>query len=153
MTVEVYFASNCKLCDDAKILLARLKKEFFFDLKEIALTEEHPKFGEYALAIPVVVFDGTRTLSGTIKEGDVRKILKEAKPPSRTFHVAKFLEALGFLTVAVGLMYGIMGNMWIDLYFFLGGILVFLVGRTLEKREMRRDHGGSLSADLAQQRS
>jgi hypothetical protein len=34
----------------------------------------------------------------------------------------------------VGLMYGVAGDMWLDLYFFLAGIAVFSLGRLLEKR-------------------
>ena len=34
----------------------------------------------------------------------------------------------------IGLAQGLYGSMWGELYFFLGGIAVFFVGRILEKR-------------------
>ena len=142
MTVEFYSKEDCKLCDDARKVLRRLKKEFFFDVKETKLTEDHPKYKEYFMAIPVVAIN-KKQFSGQIVENELRTFLRGVKPPTRLFYVAKSLEALGFLTVAVGLMYGLVGDMWTDLYFFLGGILVFTVGRTLEKREMTRDRVSS----------
>jgi hypothetical protein len=34
----------------------------------------------------------------------------------------------------VGLAQGLHGDMWGELYLFLGGIVIFLIGRRLEKR-------------------
>ena len=138
MTVEFFSKEDCKLCDDARNVLKRLKKEFFFDVQETKLTEDHPKYKEYFMAIPVIAIRN-KQFSGQIVEREIRDFLRIVKPPSRLFYFAKSLEALGFLTVAVGLMYGLVGDMWTDLYFFLGGILVFTAGRALEKREMKRD--------------
>lgn len=138
MTVVLYSKEECGLCDEARKTLQSLKKEFFFDLEEVKLGENHPKFEEYFLAVPVVVVGGNEFKS-QIREHELRDFLKALKPPTWLFHIGKFLEVLGFLAVAVGLMYGLMGNMWLDLYFFLGGILVFTVGRAIERRELRRD--------------
>ncbi|MGB2867496.1 MAG: glutaredoxin family protein [Bacteroidota bacterium] len=136
--VELFSKEDCKLCDDARNLLKRLDKEFVFKLEETKLTEDDPRFKEFMLEIPVVVVNGKSTLKSVIREEELRTILKGENPSTKLFHFAKFLEALGFLTVAVGLMYGVMGNMWIDLYFFLAGVLVFVVGRRIEKREMKQ---------------
>ncbi len=139
MTVELYSTGECKLCDDARKLLESLTKEFHFEVNEVKLTEEHPKYKEYMHVLPVVVINGRRQLASPIREDELRGLLKEEKPPSRLFHFGKFLEAIGFLTLAVGLMYGVMGNMWIDLYFFLAGIVVFYVGRLMERHEMKNE--------------
>lgn len=47
---------------------------------------------------------------------------------------SKLLEAIGIAATMVGLIQGIYGDMWGELYLFLGGIFVFLVGRRMEKR-------------------
>ncbi|MBI3004564.1 MAG: glutaredoxin family protein [Ignavibacteriales bacterium] len=143
MTVAFYSKDDCKLCDNARNVIKRLKKEFFFDVNETMLTEEHPRYKEFFMAIPVVIIQD-KQFSGTILEDDLRAFLKELKPPTRLFYLGKTLEALGFLTVALGLMYGLMGDMWTDLYFFLGGIVVFGVGMVLERRELRRDRQPSV---------
>lgn len=47
---------------------------------------------------------------------------------------AKILEALGIACVIIGLVQGIYGDMWGELYLLLAGIVVFFVGRMIEKR-------------------
>lgn len=53
--------------------------------------------------------------------------------PDRKRWVAKLLEAVGIAATMIGLVQGIYGDMWGELYLFLGGIFVFLVGRQMEK--------------------
>ncbi|HEY4613679.1 MAG TPA: glutaredoxin family protein [Bacteroidota bacterium] len=144
-SVELYVQPDCKLCDDAKNLLKRLKKEAPLDIKFVLLTEDHPKYKEYLVAVPVVVINGARELLGNISEQSLRDALGMAYKLTPVLSGAKFLEALGFITVFVGLIYGFMGDMWADLYFFLAGIVVFAFGRSLEKREMKRQHVKAMS--------
>ena len=56
----------------------------------------------------------------------------------RTKFVAKLLEAVGIGATMIGLVQGIYGDMWGELYLFLGGISVFLIGRRMEKRWERK---------------
>ena len=53
--------------------------------------------------------------------------------------VGKFLEAIGIAATMLGLVQGIYGDMWGELYLFLGGILAFLIGRQLEKPGIHGD--------------
>lgn len=130
--VELYSTHDCGLCVEAKELLAKLQQRFPFELKEIALTPEHPLYEKYLILVPVVVIDGTHEFPAPITEQQLLSVLFN---PSRKFYVGKFLEALGLVTVIFGFIYGLLGDMWTDLYFFLGGIAIFLVGRRLEKKE------------------
>jgi membrane-bound ClpP family serine protease len=53
--------------------------------------------------------------------------------------LAKGLEALGIACVMIGLVQGIQsGDMWIELYLSIAGIVVFVIGRFMEKRIIRR---------------
>lgn len=62
-------------------------------------------------------------------------------------YVAKGLEACGIACVMIGLVQGIMSdNMWIELYLSIAGIVLFVVGRWLEKRHERRHARGSSEA-------
>lgn len=52
--------------------------------------------------------------------------------------VGKLLQALGIAAVVIGLVQGISaGDMWGELYFALAGILLFYVGRMIERRQER----------------
>lgn len=59
-------------------------------------------------------------------------------------YVAKGLQACGIACVMIGLVQGILANdMWIELYLSIAGIILFIVGRWLEKRQERKQAGGS----------
>lgn len=58
--------------------------------------------------------------------------------PDRKRWSAKLLEAIGIAATMIGLVQGIYGDMWGELYLFLGGIFVFLVGRRMEKSWERK---------------
>ncbi len=45
----------------------------------------------------------------------------------------KILEALGIAAVTLALVMGFHGDEWGELYFFLGGIGIFIVGWGIEK--------------------
>jgi hypothetical protein len=59
--------------------------------------------------------------------------------------LAKTFEAVGLAAVIIALVVGLHGDEWGELYFFLGGIALFLVGWWMEKRAARRQAaaGGS----------
>ena len=46
----------------------------------------------------------------------------------------KLLQAIGIAALMVGLVTGIYGDAWGELYLFLGGMFVFYIGRQMEKR-------------------
>lgn len=50
----------------------------------------------------------------------------------------KFLQAIGIASVMIGLVQGIYGDMWGELYLFLAGIAIFYAGRIIEKRFVKR---------------
>ncbi len=53
--------------------------------------------------------------------------------------VAKALEALGIACVMIGLVQGIRSpSMWMELYLSIIGIVLFLIGRGMEKYFMRK---------------
>ncbi|MEX2116564.1 MAG: glutaredoxin family protein [Bacteroidota bacterium] len=133
--VEVFSKKDCSLCEKAKEALARLNAEFGIDIRETLLEPEHPLYDKYKDSYPVIVASNGRSVSGKITDQQLRDLLTSLTPPPTVYYVAKFLQALAIVAVFFGFMYGIMGDMWTDLYFFLGGIAVFLVGWTLEKQE------------------
>ena len=48
--------------------------------------------------------------------------------------VGKMLQAISIAALMVGLVQGVYGDMWGELYLFIGGIVVFIIGRRFEKR-------------------
>lgn len=133
--IEVYSKTDCKLCDEAKSALKRLNSEFNAEIREILLEAGHPLYEQYKNSVPVIVASNGRTLTGKVTDDQLHDLLLSLTPPPRIYYVAKFLQALAIVVVFFGFMYGLMGDMWTDLYFFLGGIVIFLVGWMIEKQE------------------
>ena len=136
--VEIISKDECSLCDQAKELLARLRSEYSFEIKETKLTPEHPLYQTYKNLFRVILAPNGRRVSGKVSEEQARELLHSLTPPPRIYYVAKFLEALGIVSLLFGFFHGMLGDMWTDLYFFLGGIVVFAVGWTMEKWEARQ---------------
>ncbi|HTX18498.1 MAG TPA: hypothetical protein VMG34_07545 [Bacteroidota bacterium] len=47
--------------------------------------------------------------------------------------VAKTLEAIGIASLMIGLVDGMMGSMWLELYLLIIGLIVFFAGWGIEK--------------------
>ena len=115
-----------------------MQKEFPFELKLIPLSDDHPKFKEYFIALPVARVDNKREFMSVINEAEFRSFLQEQYPPPLGFYFGKSVEALGFIVVALGLMFGVRGDMWSDLYYLIAGVAVFYTGRWVERSSVRR---------------
>lgn len=133
--IEVFSTTDCSLCVKAKEKLTRLNADFGIEIRETILGPEHSLFGKYKELFPVITASNGKSISGKVTDEQVRDLLLSLMPPPRVYYVAKFLQALAIVVVFFGFMYGLMGDMWTDLYFFLGGIAVFLIGWMLEKQE------------------
>jgi len=53
--------------------------------------------------------------------------------------VGKILQAIAIAALMVGLVQGVYGDMWGELYLFIGGIVAFIAGRRIEKRSELRN--------------
>lgn len=136
-TVELFTRDDCPLCDEVKPRAEQLASEFGFQLAVRKLDSADPLFTKHRNDFPVLLADNGNKVSGRISDDDLRALFRSLTPPPRLYYVAKFLQALAIVVVFFGFMYGLMGDMWTDLYFFLGGIGIFVIGRLIEKYESR----------------
>jgi hypothetical protein len=56
--------------------------------------------------------------------------------------LAKTLEALGIASVMIGLIDGINGSMWLELYMLIIGLALFFAGWGIEKALKKRKQPG-----------
>ena len=56
----------------------------------------------------------------------------------KTYLISKLVEAVGIAALMVGFVQGVYGDMWGELYLFIGGIVLFIIGRRLEKNRAKR---------------
>ncbi|MBI2619647.1 MAG: glutaredoxin family protein [Ignavibacteriales bacterium] len=138
ITIEVLSKDDCPLCDEAKEKLHRINKEFGFQINQTTLSPGQPEYSRFRDSFPVVVAPNGKKVWGKVTEKQIRNLLLSLTPPPRLYYIAKFLEALAIVMVFFGFMYGLLGDMWMDLYLFLGGILVFVIGWGIEKKEQQK---------------
>jgi hypothetical protein len=53
--------------------------------------------------------------------------------------ISKTLEAIGIASVMIGLIDGMQGSMWLELYLLIIGLIVFFVGWGIEK-SLKKKH-------------
>lgn len=80
MTLVVYSAPGCSLCDKAVALVAPLAQELHFDWTVRNIAEEPELEARYRTRIPVVTIDGRVVLTGKITEFWLRKALRGEDP-------------------------------------------------------------------------
>jgi thiol-disulfide isomerase/thioredoxin len=85
--VEVYGKPDCAPCEEAKAILARLRKELSFDLVEVDVTRDPELERRYRSEVPVVLVDGRKALSLRFTEAEARAGIEGA--------IAKAAEAAG----------------------------------------------------------
>lgn len=57
---------------------------------------------------------------------------------NKTLAIAKLLEAAGLASLILGLVQGLYGDMWGELYLFIGGIIIFIAGRIIEIKSRKQ---------------
>ncbi len=77
--VDVYSKRDCCLCDDAKAVLLRVRRDVPFDLREVDI-ESSPELAEvYGERIPLVFVDGRMAFKFRVDEAALRRRLAEAQ--------------------------------------------------------------------------
>ncbi len=77
MSVEVvlYGKPECHLCDDARVVLERVRGELGFVLTERDITTDDALHRAYLERIPVVEVDGAEAFELFVDEAELRRLL------------------------------------------------------------------------------
>jgi len=77
IVVELFSKDDCHLCDEAKEVLEKVKREIPFHLKEVKLAPGTPEYDEYKEMIPVVRVNGNLAFKYQVNTNALRRILRE----------------------------------------------------------------------------
>ena len=66
--VHIYSKEDCHLCDEAMEIIHRVQLQHPFNIIVTKLTEQHPKFKEYAERVPVVFVEGEQSFIYRVNE-------------------------------------------------------------------------------------
>jgi glutaredoxin len=73
--VTLYGRPGCHLCDEARVLLERLREELPFALVERDIEADDALLRAYLERIPVVALDGEELFDFFVDEGELRRRL------------------------------------------------------------------------------
>jgi glutaredoxin len=78
--VVLYGRPGCHLCDDARVVLERVRAELPFDLRERDIERDERLLRAYLERIPVVAIDGEEVFDLFVDEGELRRRLAYTGP-------------------------------------------------------------------------
>jgi len=81
MIVEIYSKPQCPLCDEAKEVLARVRRRISFELKEVDITGDAALFQLHRYDIPVVFVNGRKAFKHHLDEQAVEDRLRRELTP------------------------------------------------------------------------
>ena len=67
--VTLYGKPGCHLCDDARVVVERVRAEHPFELREVDVSLDPVLFREYGERIPVLELDGEELFEFHVDEG------------------------------------------------------------------------------------
>jgi len=83
MIIEIYSKSQCPLCDEAKEVLAQVRRRVPFELREVDITQDPALFEEYRYDIPVVFVNGRKAFKHRLDAKAVEARLRREGGPAR----------------------------------------------------------------------
>jgi|GEM_PF-185901 len=101
--VEVYGKPDCSLCDEAKAMLRRLRKELHFELGEVDISLDPAMEARYRTEVPVVFVNGRKALKLRFTEEQARRRIERAlalEGPGRARATRRIMVALASLALA-----------------------------------------------------
>ena len=74
--VEIYSRPGCRLCDEAKDVLERVRRRRAFDLTEINIETDPKLVAAFGTEIPVVFVNGSKAFKYSVDERELEKRLE-----------------------------------------------------------------------------
>ena len=79
-TVTLYGRPGCHLCDDARVVLERIRETEPFELEEVDIEADDDLLRRYLERIPVIALDGRELFDFFVDEPALRAALRSAVP-------------------------------------------------------------------------
>lgn len=74
--VDIYSRPGCHLCDDAKEVIERVRRQYPFELRVINVETDPELEAAYGTEIPVVVINGNKAFKYRVDEGEFTRKVK-----------------------------------------------------------------------------
>ena len=86
LSIKFYTKPKCSLCDEVRILLNRLRKEYSLEVEELNILDDPDLYERYKYEIPVLSFPDLSQLQRKIDRKQVKEKLDQVfKSPHPSF--------------------------------------------------------------------
>ncbi len=77
LSIKFYTKPKCSLCDEVRIHLNQLKKDFPLEIEEVNILDDPALYERYKYEIPVLSFPDKFQVSGKINQGTLKAKLDQ----------------------------------------------------------------------------
>jgi glutaredoxin len=77
LSIKFYTKPKCSLCDEVRLFLNRLKKDFPMEIKEVNILDDPDLYERYKYEIPVLLFPDKFQVSGRIDQKQLKEKLDQ----------------------------------------------------------------------------
>jgi glutaredoxin len=74
--IEIYSRPDCHLCDEAKVIIDRVRKRYPFTVRVINIEEDPALESAYGTEIPVVCINGSKAFKYHVDERELEQKVK-----------------------------------------------------------------------------
>jgi glutaredoxin len=74
--IDIYSRPACHLCDDAKVVIERVRQRYAFALRVINIEGDSALEAAYGTEIPVVFINGNKAFKHHVSEAELEKKVK-----------------------------------------------------------------------------
>ena len=74
--IDIYSRPGCHLCDEAKVIIDRVRKRYSFALRVINIEEDPALESAYGTEIPIVFINGSKAFKYHVDERELERKVK-----------------------------------------------------------------------------
>ena len=76
MQIDIYSRPDCHLCDEAKVVIERVRRRYPFELRVINIENDPALESAFGTEVPVVFINGNKAFKYHVDENDFEKKVK-----------------------------------------------------------------------------
>jgi len=141
--VELYATETCGLCAEARAFLGELQSSIPFELREVNLTPDHPRYAHYIASVPVIIINHRHELKAPIDPDQVVRLVKSETRRDTASTAGTVLKWISVLVAIIGIVIRLMGEPDLGYVIFAAALVPFVAGQLL----LRRRHNEMVSRE------
>jgi len=129
--VELYSTESCGLCAEVRTFLVELQSRIPFELREVKLAPDDPRYVHYLASVPVLIINHKQEIKAPISPDEVIRLVKREARRNLVFTAGTVLKWISVLVAIAGIVIRLMGDPELGYLIFAAALAPFVAGRLL----------------------